>query len=90
MFPVSASSGENDIAVPRSRFTSRLPGTYPHDAQLDCRVGGGGSEHYRTIEAPEFSIDPQKKIIPTLDKLLRKRNIGSHDDYGFTVETCCE
>ena len=68
----------------------RLPGTDPHDAQLDCRVGGGGSEHYRTIEAPEFSIDPQKKIIPTLDKLLRKRNIGSYDDYGFTVETCCE
>jgi hypothetical protein len=61
-----------------------LPGTYPHDAQLNCRVGGGGSEHYRTIEALEFSIDPQKKIIPMRDMLHRKRNIGSYDDYGFS------
>jgi hypothetical protein len=47
------------------------------------RVVRGGSEHYRTIEALEFSIDPQKKIIPTLDKLRKKRNVGSYDDYGL-------
>src|SRR5215471_15769640 len=28
------------------------------------RVVRGGSEHYRTIEALEFSIDPEKKLIP--------------------------
>ena len=36
------------------------------------RVVRGGSEHYRTIEALEFSIDPQKKLIPALDKLRKK------------------
>jgi len=51
------------------------------------RVVRGGSEHYRTIEALEFSIDPQKKIIPTLDKLRRKRNIGSYDDYGLVSQS---
>jgi hypothetical protein len=47
------------------------------------RVVRGGSEHYRTIEALEFSIDPGKKLIPTLDKLRRKRNTGSYDDFGL-------
>lgn len=47
------------------------------------RVVRGGSEHYRTIEALEFSIDPSKKLIPTLDKLRRKRNTGSYDDFGL-------
>jgi hypothetical protein len=50
------------------------------------RVVRGGSEHYRTIEALEFSIDPQKKLIPTLDKLRRKRNVGSYDDYGLVSQ----
>jgi len=47
------------------------------------RVVRGGSEHYRTIEALEFSIDPQKKLIPQLDTLRRKRNLASYDDYGL-------
>src|SRR5215467_4271975 len=47
------------------------------------RVVRGGSEHHRTIEALEFSIDPQKKLIPTLDKLRKKRNTGSYDDFGL-------
>ncbi len=33
------------------------------------RVVRGGSEHYRTIEALEFSIDPQKKLIPTRSRI---------------------
>jgi hypothetical protein len=49
----------------------------------DVQLGG---EHYRTIEALEFSIDPQKKIIPTLDRLHKKRNIGSYDDYGLVSQ----
>ena len=47
------------------------------------RVVRGSSEHYRTIEALEFSIDPEKKIIRTLDTLRRKRNTGAYDDYGL-------
>ena len=43
------------------------------------RVIRGNNEHYRTIEALEFSIDPERKMIPTLDKLRRKRNVGSYD-----------
>lgn len=38
------------------------------------RVVRGGNEHYRTIEALEFSIDPEKKLIPMLDKLRKKTN----------------
>lgn len=47
------------------------------------RVVRGGSEHFRTIEALEFSIDPEKRLIPALDKLRKKRNIGSYDDFGL-------
>jgi len=58
------------------------------------RVVRGNNEHYRTIEALEFSIDPERKIIPTLDKLRRKRNIGSYDDYGLVsqgeADTCAK
>lgn len=46
------------------------------------RVVRGNNEHYRTIDAFEFSIDPQKKLIPALDKLRKKRNVSSYDDYG--------
>ena len=46
----------------------------------------GTSEHYRTIEALEFSIDPEKKIIRTLDTLRRKRNTGAYDDYGLVSQ----
>ncbi len=50
------------------------------------RVVRGGGEHYRTIEALEFSIDPQKRLMPTLDKLRKKRNTGSYDDFGLVSQ----
>lgn len=50
------------------------------------KVVRGGNEHYRTIEALEFSIDPQKKLIPALDKLRKKRNIGWYDDFGLVSQ----
>jgi hypothetical protein len=50
------------------------------------RVVRGGNEHYRTIQALEFSIDPHKKLIPTLDKLRKKRNVGWYDDFGLVSE----
>ena len=50
------------------------------------RVVRGGSEHYRTFQALEFSIDPEKKITPTLDKLRKKRNIGAYDDRGLVSQ----
>jgi hypothetical protein len=50
------------------------------------RVVRGGSEHYRTIEALEFSIDPGRKLIPALDALRRKRNVGAYDDYGLIAQ----
>jgi hypothetical protein len=49
-------------------------------------VRGGGGEHYRTIEALEFSIDPERKLIPKLDALRRKRNTGAYDDYGLVSQ----
>ena len=50
------------------------------------RVVRGGGEHYPTIEALEFSIDPQRKLIPKLDALRRKRNTGAYDDYGLVAQ----
>ncbi len=50
------------------------------------RVVRGGGEHYRTIEALEFSIDPERKLIPRLDALRRKRNTGAYDDYGLWLK----
>ncbi len=50
------------------------------------RVIRGASEHYRTIEALEFSIDPKKELVPQLDTLRRKRNMGSYDDYGLVSQ----
>jgi len=50
------------------------------------RVVRGGSEHYRTIEALEFSIDSERKLIPALDALRRKRNVGAYDDYGLVSQ----
>jgi hypothetical protein len=50
------------------------------------RTVRGNNEHYRTIEALEFSIDPERKIVPTLDKMRKKRNIGSYDDFGLVSQ----
>jgi hypothetical protein len=50
------------------------------------RVVRGNNEHYRTIEALEFSVDPERKIIRTLDTLRRKRNTGAYDDYGLVSQ----
>lgn len=50
------------------------------------RVVRGAGEHYRTIEALEFSVDPERKLIPKLDALRRKRNTGAYDDYGRVSE----
>ena len=50
------------------------------------RVVRGGGEHYRTIETLEFSIDPERKLIPRLDALRRKRNTGAYDDYGLVAQ----
>ena len=50
------------------------------------RVVRGNNEHFRTIEALEFSIDPEKRLIPKLDALRRKRNTGAYDDYGLVAQ----
>jgi hypothetical protein len=45
-------------------------------------VRGGGNDHYYTIEALEFSIDPNRKLIPVLDQFRKKRNVGNYGDRG--------
>ena len=50
------------------------------------RVVRGNNEHLRTIEALEFSIDPEKRLVPKLDALRRKRNTGAYDDYGLVAQ----
>ena len=50
------------------------------------RVVRGGGEHYRTIEALEFSIDPNRRLIPKLDALRRKCNTCAYNDYGLVAQ----
>jgi hypothetical protein len=50
------------------------------------RVVRGNNEHYRTLDALEFSIDPERKLISMLDALRRKRNTGAYDDYGLVSQ----
>jgi len=43
-------------------------------------VGASITEQSKPLR---FSIDPEKKLIPALDKLRKKRNIGWSDDFGL-------
>jgi hypothetical protein len=45
-----------------------------------CEAGASITEPSRLSS---FSIDPEKKLIPALDKLRKKRNIGWYDDFGL-------
>lgn len=77
-------------------YEKAVAGEMSSDAQLHFAYGAirasgyrvvrGNSEHLRTIEALEFSIDPERKLIPKLDALRRKRNTGAYDDYGLVAQ----
>lgn len=43
---------------------------------------GGGGEHYQTIQALEFTIDPQKQLIQRIDTLRKKRNQSAYEVSG--------
>ena len=51
------------------------------------RVVRGGSEHYRTIDALEFSVDPERRLIPALDGVRRKRNAIAYDEFGLATQS---
>lgn len=42
----------------------------------------GRNEHYYTIDSLRYSVDPDAKLIPALDKFRAKRNIGNYGDRG--------
>jgi hypothetical protein len=46
----------------------------------------GGGEHNRTTETLEFSIVPERGLIPRFDALRRTRNAGAYDDYGLVSQ----
>jgi len=46
----------------------------------------GGNEHYHTIQALEFTIDPDKKLIKRIDALRKKRNQSSYEVSGAVSE----
>lgn len=43
---------------------------------------GGGGEHYQTIQALEFTIDPKRKLIQRIDTLRKKRNQSAYEVSG--------
>ena len=55
-------------------------------AAAGYRVARGGSEHFHTIAALEFTIDPQKKLISRLDAFRKKRNQSSYEVSGSVSE----
>jgi hypothetical protein len=55
-------------------------------AAAGFRTGRGGNEHYRTIEALEFTIDPQRRLIPRLDAFRKKRNQSAYEVSGSVSE----
>ncbi|MGH9562291.1 MAG: hypothetical protein ACRD3S_12635, partial [Terracidiphilus sp.] len=55
-------------------------------AAAGYRVARGGSEHYHTIAALEFTIDRQKKLVPRLDAFRKKRNQSSYEVSGSVSE----
>ena len=55
-------------------------------AAAGYRAARGGNEHYHTIAALEFTIDPQNKLIPRLDAFRKKRNQSSYEVSGSVSE----
>lgn len=55
-------------------------------AAAGYRPARGGSEHYHTIEALEFTIDPEKKLIRRVDTLRKKRNQSTYEVSGSVSE----
>jgi hypothetical protein len=51
-------------------------------AAAGYRTTRGGGEHYYTIQALEFTIDPGKKLIQRIDTLRKKRNQSSYEVSG--------
>lgn len=80
-----AASLSSDIQLTLAYDAIRISATAALRA-AGYRIVRGGGEHYRTIQALEFSIDPEKKMIPILDDLRKKRNVVSYDDYGLVSQ----
>jgi hypothetical protein len=55
-------------------------------AAAGYRVRRGASEHFRTIEVLEFTIDPGKKLVQRLDAFRKKRNQSSYEVSGSVSE----
>lgn len=55
-------------------------------AAAGYRAVRGGSEHFHTIAALEFTIDPHRKLIPRLDAFRKKRNQSSYEVSGSVSE----
>jgi hypothetical protein len=51
-------------------------------AAAGYRAARGGSEHYHTIQALEFTIDPEKKLLQRIDTLRKKRNQSAYEVSG--------
>jgi len=49
-------------------------------------IGLRDSHHYRVIQSLEFTINPGRNVIDTLDGVRKKRNISSYDMAGSVSE----
>jgi hypothetical protein len=59
-------------------------------AAVGYRAARGGGEHYQTIQALEFTIDPQRKLIQRIDTLRKKRNQSAYEVSGSVSDTEAE
>lgn len=51
---------------------------------------GGGGEHYQTIQALEFTIDPKRKLIQRIDTLRKRRNLSAYEVSGSVSDVEAE
>jgi hypothetical protein len=56
-------------------------------AAAGYRAARGGNEHYNTIQALEFTIDPEKKLIQRIDTLRKKRNQSAYEVSGSVSDS---
>lgn len=50
------------------------------------RIPSGGGHHYRTIQSLNFTLNPEQKIILTLEAIGKKRGIVNYDSAGTVTD----
>lgn len=84
--------------LPVKRHSCLLTGALPSRTTLHCKsataaLAAAGyratreSHHYRVMQSLEFTVNPGRKVVDTLDGFRKKRNISSYDLAGAVSDS---